>query len=569
MSIVTHIKDHLRMGVPSNKDWDLSLISDRRKLKRWFSGGIAGKKIVFSGDSTTLHLQTGFGSPTENIFRDGRFGRAQIKYPALRDVTVYARGENGGTLAYFLSNLFTEDHRDDGGTDFYSEDTFSNMDAILALEADLYVLSWGINDCLNNAATYTAADLQDDLTTAVNTIKAALPNASIILRMPNAHASDATYYSGGATAQNMMDRYQTAYRALRDTWDDVLVWDSQTCLYPGVAWATKANVFLLNTDGFHPSVSGYDQILDHILGLLIPDEKTREAQWQNELSRSSPFMRNQTDNLLRWHPDVDPLILEGDDWYKVYRVRYQSGARASYFRLTFYDYADQVNTTAGNAARANAWSSGVAAPGLVPGDIISFGNRSGQGNTFVMNRPVDLAFNVYTLQWGPHPGGSWSAAETEDLVSGHPLPDAIYFGYVYRHKYAHCEGMRILQGLLENPVEYDATAATTNPYKVARRFYISATPALGAFTAQTIGSENTGDLSALTWNTTDLICIPGVTTGLRSSEYHAAQAMPLSGATFTPDGTNKRMAVTGVTLSGALVDFSKYVIPQGYLLQAT
>jgi hypothetical protein len=128
--------------------------------------------------------------------------------------------------------------------------------------------------------------------------------------------------------------------------------------------------------------------------------------------------------------------------------------------------------------------------------------------------------------------------------------------------------MRKLRSLLASPIAYDVAAATANPYAVARRFYISATPALGAFTAQTIGSESGGDLSALTWLATDVVCIPGVSTGLRSAEYNAALALPLTGATFTPDATNKRMAITGVTHGGVLVDFSKYVIPQGYLLKA-
>ena len=132
-------------------------------------------------------------------------------------------------------------------------------------------------------------------------------------------------------------------------------------------------------------------------------------------------------------------------------------------------------------------------------------------------------------------------------------------------------GMEKLQTAFPG-LSYDTAVGTTNPYAVKRRFYIIATPALGAFTAQTIGSETGGDLSLRTWAVTDTVCIPGVTSGVKTgigAENIDSIGLTLTGGIFTADTVNKRMAITGVTSGGLLVDFSKYMIPQGYVLSAT
>lgn len=570
MNIAQHNIEHAALQVQPVTADDLKLVdsifADKRKLKKWFDGGITGKSIVFSGDSTTWSFENAFDNANERIFRDGRIGRAQTKYPAMRDVTVYSRGENGGQLAIFVANGFTDNHRNDPTANFYTVDTFGNLTSIAALNADLYVLCWGINDC-RIGTTYTAAQLQADLTTAVNYIRATVPKASIILRMPNAHATDniGGYMTGGATAQNCMDRYQNAYRALRDTWDDVLVWDSMAGLFPNVAPAAAANCNVISADSLHPSKCAYDQTLDSIFGLATPEKNYRDTDLRGERSRSCPIIRNTTNGLLKWDPKIDPLTLLGDDWYRVYSIQYSDGARASYSRWTFLDYKNDATA----AVRNNAWTSTVPYFGIVPGDVISLQNRAGQRHTFVINAQPQLQQSTASLQYAPHPAGTWGAADTDDLVAGHPLPDGNYTGYVYRHKYAHSEAMRILQALLVPPLRYDAAVGTVNPYAVARRFYIQATPALGAITVQTIGSETGGDLSLRTWSVTDTLIIPGLTGGAKGAEFTSSLILSLTGGVFTADTVNRRMAITGITTGGILVDFSKYIIPQGYVLSAT
>jgi lysophospholipase L1-like esterase len=536
-----------------NSDVGESVTEDTRKLAKWFAGGVDGKKIVFCGDSTTWAYQS---YNNINIYRDGRFSRIN-NYPGLSGVTAYARGENGVSLAVFNTGRGPS-HKDDPTTDYYTSDVPGYLLDVIDLQADLYIICYGINDC-RTGTTYTAENLRTGLAYAVDKIRESVPNACIILRMPNAHSVDAsgTYVISPATAQNMMDRYKTAYRSFKNTYDDVLVWDSMSTLYPNIAPALKANLVLsLNADGFHPSNNYYTKTLDSLVELITPSTQPIELiQQRNELTSSGVFAHNVTNNLLKWDANIDPKILESDDWYKVYAVRYSGGVRASYIRISFFDVITNLTSA---SAQENAYS-GVAAPGLVPGDIFSFVNNSGQGNTFVYNTANPAVHSAGILQWSPHPAGTWSAAETEDLIAGHPLANTSVYeiGYVYRHKYAHLYELKQLfnQNNLFN--SYDLSVPRTNPYAVKRRFYVQAAPAAGAITVQTIGSETGGDLSIRSWDVTDTIGIPGV------------GVLPLTNATFTADTTNKRMAITGVTYGGALVDFSKYVIPQGYVLSAT
>lgn len=552
------------VSIPEKK---LNFLEDTRKLAKWFDGGIDGKVVVMSGDSTTWYTQSAFATAPA-IYRDGRYSRIQEKFQEFKNVTVYSRGENGVSLTTFKNTLTAplgDNHRNDPTANFYAVDTYGNLSDLIALNADVYILCWGINDC-RSTSTYTAANLQADLTIVVNILRAAVPKCCIILRMPNAHSTDSPSIVGGATAQSCMDRYQTAYTNLRNTWPDVVVWNAMG-VFPVIAPAAASNSPTIAADGLHMSTSALDQTVDQLFGMLRPATNHRDLDFQNESTRSIPFTVGPTSRLLKWDQNIDPKILEGPDWYKVYKIQFSDGARASYIRIGFKDFESITSTV----PRDNAWASGVPAQGLIPGDVMSFANKSGQAYTFVVNVLTPSLFSNI-MQWSPHPAGTWPAADTEDLIAGHPVPTAGNYisGFVYRHKYAHCEAMRTLQSLLSPAIGYDTAVGTVNNYAVKRRFYISATPALGAFTAQTIGSETGGDLSLRTWSVTDTVCIPGITSGLKTgAEFISALKFPLTGGVFTADTVNKRMAVTGVTVGGVLVDFSKYVIPQGYVLSAT
>lgn len=332
MSLVSpseHIQDHAKLGddvLPSNyMSRLLSSPADRRNLKKWFDGGIVGKSMCWSGDSTTLNLTT-FSSP--GINEDGSPGLAQNYFPELRDVTVYARGANGATFASFLAGSLSSGF---------------NIDDIIALDCDLYVLCWGINDCRTTdpSSEYTAANLQTHLTTAVDAIKAARPNACIILRMPNHHQTGAALITGSATAQNCMNRYQTAYRAMRDYHDDVLVWDGMSGLFPNIALASGSASPLLSGDGLHPSTVLYSLILKSILRLTVPDVTARDNDWHNEKSLTLPLSYDQISGKTIWHPDADPLQLEGPDWYKVFQIAASTDAQ-THHNIAFCNYTSKT-----------------------------------------------------------------------------------------------------------------------------------------------------------------------------------------------------------------------------------
>lgn len=476
MSIPKRLREDIAIksvhGLPQGLYRDIGSIADARKLKKWFDGGISGKKICWSGDSTTQNLTT-FQTPALN--EDGSAGLAQVYYPGLRDVTVYARGANGEKFARFLSGSLLAGF---------------NIDDIIALNCDLYILCWGINDCINTDPTtgYTAANLQTHLITAVDTIKTALPNACVILRMPNSHRTGAALITAPATAQNMMDRYQTAYRAMRDYHDDVLLWDSMSGMYSNIALDSLSSSPLLNTDGLHPSSVSYGLTIRSILRLALPEVTARDTDWRNEKSLSLPLSYDKTAGKTIWHPDADPLQLEGPDWYKVFQVIVGTDAQ-SHYNIGFCNYTSKsvgkpvpgrfawgkqtvtiteanpgVVTLAGHAipdgtavelhttgtlptnlaqntkyytkaAAANTFELsltsggasinttgviqagvhgvaiyGAVAPGLVPGDVISWDNRRNRMNTFVINdAPAGLQTpSTGTLRWynSPfHPSG--------------------------------------------------------------------------------------------------------------------------------------------------------------------
>lgn len=302
-----------------------STITDTRKLQKWFSGGIANKKMCWSGDSTTLNL-TSFTSPGLNA--DGSSGLAQVLFPQLRDVTVYCRGSNGATIASFLAGSLAAGY---------------NLNDIIALNCDLYILCWGINDCRTTDPTtgYTAANLQANLQTAIDTIKASLPNACIILRMPNGHQTGSASITGSATALNCMQRYQTAYRNLRDYNPDVVVWDSMSSLWTDQPLAAGSASPLYNADGLHPGSVAYQMTLRHILRMTVPAVNYRDQDWQNEGSYLNALSYDQTSSQVSWHPEIDPLILEGGDFYKVFSIAGGSEGQ-NYYDLSFCNYTSRL-----------------------------------------------------------------------------------------------------------------------------------------------------------------------------------------------------------------------------------
>lgn len=523
--------------------------TDRRVLSAFFDGGIAGKTIVFSGDSTTLNMTT-FASSTFALSASGAAGGAQYWWPQLKDVSVYARGTSGQTLAGFLAG---------GGAAGYT------LPDLIALDADAYVFCWGINDCRTTTA-YTAAMLQADLTTLVETIRAAVPRAVIVLRTPNAHETGSGLITGaGNTAQICMDRYATAYRALRGEWGNVLVYDSLSGQYNNNALAAGSANLVVDNDGLHPAQNAYALTIYSVCGLFLPQEDLPVNQaLALEQSVCCPLELSDTitaSGRVKWAQEVDPQILESDEYYKVFRVAFSAGAVGSFYDLAFTTAFAVNDNTQGNLAMRGVGPSfaGRVAPGFVPGDIISFQTRADNAYTFVVNAFPDAELSQPIARY--FSGGP--AAYGISLPTGNP------YGFVYRHKYAFSDQMRRLMTVLatDNQTEGEQQAATPNPYAVARRFYI-AVAAVGSIRVQTIASEPTGDLCALAWSVNDTLIIPGVSANQTVSTGRP-QGFALTNATFDAVTFAAAQQVL-ITFGGAdaSVDFRNAVIPQGYVLSA-
>jgi len=223
---------------------------ERAKLSHWFSSGVAGKKIVWVGDSTTeqmgpeaLHGWSGVNS----YYRD--------KYISPVDSPLYGTTEtwlgiSGNTLANFNNNRPAE----------------AGLSAAIATAGDLYIFSYGINDV--RLGSTDQATLTANLETAVSAIRTALPNADIVLRMPNSLLTTDVNSWGwvvpNASAQTYTDILRNAYRSLANKWPNVAFYDSQALLFGEVS--LPANVYML--DQLHPNADGYKKVYDQLVDII-------------------------------------------------------------------------------------------------------------------------------------------------------------------------------------------------------------------------------------------------------------------------------------------------------------
>lgn len=221
----------------------------RAKLTHWHAGGLAGKKIAWVGDSTTWQLFTSgaiaVGDPDSLP--------APAKFVAAVPGTAWLNfGINGASLsAYALS-----------------PGTRRGQDALIAAGPDLIVFSYGINDVRQGRTSQ--ATLTDELRTAVTTLRAALPSADIVLRMPNSFlttdVNGTGYVTPTTSAQAYSDALRGAYRALAGEWPNVAVYDSQALLFEETSQASSP----LMLDQIHPSLQGYGQTLAQIMEIITP-----------------------------------------------------------------------------------------------------------------------------------------------------------------------------------------------------------------------------------------------------------------------------------------------------------
>jgi len=200
-----------------------------RALTHWFAGGIAGKKICFIGDSTTKNALALFAELEGKYSANGE--------PLHGAGPILNFGENGASLYAFMTDQVVH-----------------GLTATIAEQADLYVLSYGINDV---RLGYTTEDaLVARLTSTVNRIRAEAPNADLVLRTPNSLlATDVNaygYVQPNTNAQAYTTMLRSAYRRLEDAWPNVVVFDAQALVFGTESLPAS----LLMSDQLHPSPTG-------------------------------------------------------------------------------------------------------------------------------------------------------------------------------------------------------------------------------------------------------------------------------------------------------------------------
>jgi lysophospholipase L1-like esterase len=209
-------------------------------LSQWFAGGITGKTICFVGDSTTSNATALFDG-LDKYSADGQ--------PLHGVGAILNYGENGASLYAFLANQVVH-----------------GIDATLAANADLYVIGYGINDVrLGNT---TEDQLVAMLTDTVDRIRAEVPNADIVLRMPNSllttDVNGYHYVQPNESAQAYSTLLHDAYLRLENRWSNVVVLDTQDIVFG--TESLPSSPFM--TDQLHPSADGYVALAQALVALI-------------------------------------------------------------------------------------------------------------------------------------------------------------------------------------------------------------------------------------------------------------------------------------------------------------
>jgi len=212
-------------------------------LSHWLAGGVEGKTICFVGDSTTSNATALFDQ------LEGKFGAEGEPLHGVGPILNF--GENGASIYAFLANQVVH-----------------GITATIAADADLYVISYGINDVrLGNTSEDQLAAM---LTDAVNKIRAAVPAADIVLRMPNSLLSQDIngyhYVNPNSSAQAYSTLLRNAYLRLDDQWPNVVVLDTQQLVFGTESLPTS----LFMADQLHPSAVGYIMLADALVGAIAP-----------------------------------------------------------------------------------------------------------------------------------------------------------------------------------------------------------------------------------------------------------------------------------------------------------
>ena len=531
----------LRRTSSTAAEWTAPVV-DRRKLAKWFAGGLDGKVAIHVGDSTTWQQD-----PISILKIDGSQGLLQDWHVSLRATTHWNVGSNGNVFWSFVQS---------GG-----------LEEQAARKADLYIICYGLNDMRGAVSpggewgdwrvpygdasmVVTALKLQSLMRTCVEVIKAENPDACIIFRMPNGATVDCAYMTQGITPQQMMDVLRLAYRGdaalgvpSPETFgDDILVFDTMGMAFPEKAMVSQ-NMLLQNnagSDGLHPTNNGYTQIM-WPLGLLMsgpPADIITSPEHARQLAAREKAIAS------GWASEklsVEAVLYSGE-WFPVYTC----GIALNDFGIVdlgFGPTADAGRNASGSDDAGNVQNNHPA--GLSFDDVIVWG--TGENASLMSCKNIG---NWFLLDSTIRFSGAF--------IDGVSVPTTMTgSGVIYRHRYAHSTAVRknAIALASETPIERN------NAYPTAIRFCVVGAT-VGTLTVRAIRNEtDTGtgnDVTQHEWSASDRLCLAGV----EAAQQWDLGGLPLTGATFSKSG----FEVT-ITLPG--IDFTSRLGDQGFVLSNT
>ncbi|MCS7460314.1 SGNH/GDSL hydrolase family protein [Paenibacillus doosanensis] len=227
----------------------------------FYESSKSGKRIDFVGDSTTEAAAA-------------MFDRLKSKYALpggpLEGAVLQNRGTSGITLHNFVNN---------------SSKNGNTLDQAVADQADLYILSYGINDIRGSSDSpgRSPEQIRADLQIAVDRLLHET-NGAVLLRIPNPfltqNVSSSIYLSPIENAQLYSDQLWEVYKSFEGYDERVDVLD-----IPNLVFGRKAMPHhpLMN-DTIHPAAAGYeaiaDAIADRLSGKMVVNELPMDAYLQ-------------------------------------------------------------------------------------------------------------------------------------------------------------------------------------------------------------------------------------------------------------------------------------------------